>query len=125
VTNERNDLASWARTVIGIAVAIFLSWSTWVTLNVANYQSGEVRGERLTGTEAAVMINAADVLLRAEWTKANDVMETRFNARIAMISELVNTMVKQNIELISILKLQNELLQRSLPQQPRADRRTT
>lgn len=110
-----NNGNSWARTTVGLVVAVFLSWSTWVTLNVANYQSGEVRGERLTGTEAAVMISAADVLLRAEWTKANEAMETRFNARIAMISELVGTMVKQNTELISILKLQNELMQRSLP----------
>lgn len=84
--NGSNGKSSWWR---GLILASALGWMTWVTVNVANYVSGEVRGERLTTTEARLMIELADHQLRTEQTAEHTVVETRINERLKVVEEQV------------------------------------
>lgn len=68
---------------------------TWVTVNVANYVSGEVRGERLTTTEAKLMIELADHQLRLEQTVEHAVVETRINDRLKALEEQIHIVNEQ------------------------------
>jgi len=62
---------SWAKLVIGALIGTVIlglvSWMAWVTINVANYVSGERRGERLSTVEAELMIERSDEQLRREF----------------------------------------------------------
>jgi len=55
------------RAVFGVLAVALLGWMTWVTLNIASYVSGEARGERLSTTEAALMIETSNTKMRSEW----------------------------------------------------------
>jgi hypothetical protein len=55
------------RSLIGAVFVGMISWMSWVTFNVANYVTGEKRGERLSTTEAELMLEKMAAKLRREW----------------------------------------------------------
>lgn len=76
----------------GTAVAAALAWGTWVTVHVANYVSGEARGERLTTNEAKLMIEIDHQHLRIERTAEIGVMEARILEKLSELKEQVKVL---------------------------------
>lgn len=77
----------WRGSVLTGLAGAMLAWSSWVTLNVSNYVSGEARGERLSTTEAQLMIEKADVRLRIEADAKISVLEARIYEKIHSVEE--------------------------------------
>lgn len=73
----------------GIAVTGILTWASWITVHVANYVTGEARGERLSTTEAKLMIEIADHHLRVERDAQIAASEVRMNDRIHSMEEQI------------------------------------
>lgn len=82
--NGNGSVRFWWRAPLVMAV---LAWSTWITINVANYVSGEARGERLSTVEAKLMIEIADKRLRAESITDINVLEGRIYERLRTLED--------------------------------------
>lgn len=79
-----NGVRLWWRVPVAAAA---LAWSTWITINVANYVSGEARGERLSTIEARLMIEQSDTRLRIERDEKIKEIEARIYEKIRSLDE--------------------------------------
>lgn len=84
MSNGNGNARLWWRVPVAAAL---LAWATWLTINTANYVSGKDRGERLSTTEAALMIEKSNSNLRLEWAAAFTTIELRIYDKLRSLEE--------------------------------------
>lgn len=83
-TTNGNGVRLWWR---GTAATALVAWMTWISLNVANYVTGEGRGERLSTDQAKLMVEQADNRLRLERDTKITELELRIHNRLVSLEE--------------------------------------
>lgn len=76
--NGKNRMNQWLVTLFGVISLAGMGWVTWITINVADYVSGEKRGERATMNEFRLELARNNIVITEELHKAIGSLELRF-----------------------------------------------
>lgn len=92
----------WRGALTALVVAVLmggLAWGRWVTTHIDNYVGGERRGERLSNSEATVMIDKSEAILRSEWDAKLAALEARLDAKIRLYEHV--RVVEDQLEILN------------------------
>jgi hypothetical protein len=98
IGNGRNRVNQWLVTICGVIAVTVMGWSTWVTINVGDYVSGEKRGERATMTEFRLELATHDERVLTEFRKTIEILEVKMRNEQLIFRQLLDLRLQKMLD---------------------------